>query len=199
MRIFSALALTLILAFSVAGCTGSKIAVVDPARLFQESAPGKAGIEHLKQIESAMQAQLQVAQGLIEKAPNDEALRARFQKTFLGYQQLVTAEQQKVVESINALMQKTLDAYRTKNSYAVIMGTEGLLSFDPKVDVTAEIIKEMDLAKLTFEQVKLEPLNPEEPKAGAPKTEAPKADAPKTDAPKADAPKTETPKTDTKK
>ncbi|MEG2005516.1 MAG: OmpH family outer membrane protein, partial [Bilophila sp.] len=71
MRIFSALALTLILAFSVAGCTGSKVAVVDPARLFQESTPGKAGIEHLKQIETAMQAQLEVAQGLIEKAPND--------------------------------------------------------------------------------------------------------------------------------
>lgn len=191
MRIFSALALTLILAFSVAGCTGSKVAVVDPARLFQESAPGKAGIEHLKQIETAMQAQLQVAQGLIEKSPDDEALRARFQKAFMGYQQLVTTEQQKVVERINELMQKTLDSYRTKKGYAVIMGTEGLLSFDPKVDITSEIITEMNLTPLTFEPVKLEPLTSEEPKAETPKTEAPKTEAPKTDTKKPEAPKTD--------
>lgn len=191
MRIFSALALTLILAFSVAGCTGSKVAVVDPARLFQESAPGKAGIEHLKQIETAMQAQLQVAQGLIEKSPDDEALRARFQKAFMGYQQLVTTEQQKVVERINELMQKTLDSYRTKKGYAVIMGTEGLLSFDPKVDITSEIITEMNLTPLTFEPVKFEPLTSEEPKAETPKTEAPKTEAPKTDTKKPEAPKTD--------
>ena len=106
-------------------CAASKIAVVDPARLFQESEPGKAGIEHLKQLEAAMQEQLKTAQGMIEKAPNDEALRARFQKTFVGYQQIVNAEQQKVVQQINGLMQKTLEDFRTKNGYSVIMNAEG--------------------------------------------------------------------------
>lgn len=68
---------------------------------------------------------------MIEKAPNDEALRARFQKTFVGYQQIVNAEQQKVVQQINGLMQKTLEDFRTKNGYSVIMNAEGLLAFDP--------------------------------------------------------------------
>ena len=108
MRTISAIALCLMLVFATTGCAASKIAVVDPARLFQESEPGKAGIEHLKQLEAAMQEQLKTAQGMIEKAPNDEALRARFQKTFVGYQQIVNAEQQKVVQQINGLMQKTL-------------------------------------------------------------------------------------------
>ena len=148
--------------------------MVDPARLFQESEPGKAGIEHLKQLEAAMQEQLKTAQGMIEKAPNDEALRARFQKTFVGYQQIVNAEQQKVVQQINGLMQKTLEDFRTKKNYSVIMNAESLLAFDPKSDVTKEVIAEMDKTKVTFAPVKLEPI-----------TAAPKADdkaAPKADA-----------------
>ena len=140
MRTISAIALCLMLVFATTGCAASKIAVVDPARLFQESEPGKAGIEHLKQLEAAMQEQLKTAQGMIEKAPNDEALRTRFQKTFVGYQQIVNAEQQKVVQQINGLMQKTLEDFRTKNGYSVIMNAEGLLAFDPKSDVTKEVI-----------------------------------------------------------
>ena len=166
MRTISAIALCLMLVFATTGCAASKIAVVDPARLFQESEPGKAGIEHLKQLEAAMQEQLKTAQGMIEKAPNDEALRARFQKTFVGYQQIVNAEQQKVVQQINGLMQK--------NGYSVIMNAEGLLAFDPKSDVTKDVIAEMDKTKVTFAPVKLEPI-----------TAAPKADdkaAPKADA-----------------
>ena len=148
MRTISAIALCLMLVFATTGCAASKIAVVDPARLFQESEPGKAGIEHLKQLEAAMQEQLKTAQGMIEKAPNDEALRARFQKTFVGYQQIVNAEQQKVVQQINGLMQKTLEDFRTKNGYSVIMNAEGLLAFDPKSDVTKDVIAEMDKTKV---------------------------------------------------
>ena len=51
---------------------------------------------------------------------------------------------------------------------------EGLLAFDPKSDVTKEVIAEMDKTKVTFAPVKLEPI-----------TAAPKADdkaAPKADA-----------------
>lgn len=62
MRTISAIALCLMLVFATTGCAASKIAVVDPARLFQESEPGKAGIEHLKQLEAAMQEQLKTAQ-----------------------------------------------------------------------------------------------------------------------------------------
>ena len=161
MRTISAIALCLMLVFATTGCAASKIAVVDPARLFQESEPGKAGIEHLKQLEAAMQEQLKTAQAMIEKAANDQALRARFQKTF-------------VVQQINGLMQKTLEDFRTKNGYSVIMNAEGLLAFDPKSDVTKDVIAEMDKTKVTFAPVKLEPI-----------TAAPKADdkaAPKADA-----------------
>lgn len=182
MRTISALALSLVLIFSVTGCANAKIAVVDPARLFQESAPGKAGIEHLKQLEAAMQEQLKTAQGMVEKAPNDEALRARVQKTFVGYQQLVNAEQQKVLQKINGLMQKTLEDYRAKKGYSAIMNTESLLAFDPQSDVTKEVIEEMNRNTVSFEPVKLEPITaaaPADAKTPAKASEAkaaPKAD-----------------------
>ncbi len=78
------------------------------------------------------------------------------------------------MQQINGLMQKTLEDFRTKNGYSVIMNAEGLLAFDPKSDVTKDVIAEMDKTKVTFAPVKLEPI-----------TAAPKADdkaAPKADA-----------------
>lgn len=160
MRRLGALAVTIMFFFSLTGCTSTRVAVVTPARLFQESESGKAGMEHLKQIETTIQEQLEVAQGLIAKAPDDEALRARFQKVFLGYQQVINAEQQKVVESINKLMQSSLDKYRVQKGYAVIMSADGLLSYDPKIDVTNEILAEMNRNKVAFEPVKLEEFAP---------------------------------------
>lgn len=180
MRRISALALSFVLVFAVAGCTANKIAVVNPARLFQESDSGKAGFEHLKQLEASMQAQVQVAQSMLEKSPNDEALRTRFQKTFSGYQQLVNGEQQKVVTKINDLMQKSLDTYRTQKGYTVIVNSDGLLSYDPKADVTSEVIAEMNRTPVTFEPVKVEEIAP----AKADSKDAPKAEAPGTDAKK---------------
>lgn len=154
MRLFG-LVLALVLMFPLTACTAGKVAVVDPSRLFQDSEPGKAGLEHLKQIETAMQSQLHVAQGLMAKSPNDEAMRSRFQKTFLDYQQLVNTEQQKVVERINDLMQKTLDEYRLHKGYSVILSSEGLLSYDPKSDVTSEIIAVMNQTSVHFEPITL--------------------------------------------
>ncbi len=178
MRIFSALALTLCCSLALAGCVSNSVAVVDPSRLFQDSGPGKAGFEHLSRIESAMQAQLEIARKLMEKSPNDEALRERFQKIFLGYQQIVGAEQQKVVERINEVMQKALDDCRARKGYTVILSTEGLLSHDPKADVTNEVLAEMNRVEVTFEPVTLEELSPSGEKAPAATDPAPAAAAP---------------------
>ena len=101
MRTISAIALCLMLVFATTCLRRQQNRRADLGPPF----PGKRtrqgpGIEHLEQLEAAMQEQLKTAQGMIEKAPNDEALRARFQKTFVGYQQIVNAEQQKVVQQI---------------------------------------------------------------------------------------------------
>ena len=157
MRIIRILALTLTLA-GLMGCAAN-VGVVNPTRLFQDSVSGKAGIDHLKGMESAMQEQLVAAQSALEKAPSDEGLRARFQQIFVGYQQIVSTEQQKVVESVNTQIQKALDAYREQKRMVVIMNTESVLTYAPAADVTDAIIAEMNKEPVTFTPVKLDPLD----------------------------------------
>ena len=94
---------------STIGCTTAKIGVVDPIRLFQESIPGKAGMEHLKSIEETMQTQIEQAQGMLDTSSNNQRMQDRFQKIFMEYQQIINREQQKVIEFFNNLIQKTLD------------------------------------------------------------------------------------------
>ena len=173
MRKTGIFALCLVLAVAVVGCSATKIAVVSPSRLFQESDSGKAGIEHLKNLEAAMQAQVQVAQDMLEKSPTDDALRTRFQLTFAGYQQLANDEQQKVISKINEVMRSSLDTYRNQKGYTAIISSEGLMSFDPKADVTSDIIAEMNRTPVSFEPVQLEDLTEEVAKdkaAGAAET-----------------------------
>lgn len=158
MRKFSLALLVLILAFSTTACVGSKVGVINPTRLFQDSESGKAGLAHLKQIESEMQTQLTTAQEMLKKSPDDEALRSRFQQTFAGYQQLITDQQQKVVESVNKQIEAALDVCRGQKGLAAILNGEAVLSYAPDTDVTDAVLAEMNKAPLSFAPVKLDSL-----------------------------------------
>ena len=140
------------------GCTGTKVGLVNPNRLFQESASGKAGIEHLKEMENTLQEQLTTAQKLIEKKPGDEKLRMQVQQEFASYQQLATSEQRKVVESINTQVKSTLETIRIQKKLDAIFTSENALSFDEKIDVTNDVLTEMDRKPLSFQPVKITPI-----------------------------------------
>lgn len=180
MRIFRILAVVMALTGLMGCVASSNVAVVNPTRLFQDSESGKAGIEHLKGMEAAMQEQLVTAQGALEQSPNDEGLRARFQQIFVGYQQLVSTEQQKVVEGVNSQIQKVLDAYRAQKRMVVIMNSESVLTYAPNADVTNDIIAEMNKTPVAFTPVSLPPLDVK-PTAGKPaaSTKAPAKSAPR--------------------
>lgn len=156
MRKLSMLALAAVLVVSLAGCKNEGgVAVVDAARLYQESASGKAGIEHLQKLEAALQARLMNAQEQMEKSPKDEALRGQFQAEFAGFQQLVQGEQQKVVEGIQKQMMDALEKARKKGDYAAVLASESVLASAPKADITDAVLKAMDAAPLTFADVEL--------------------------------------------
>ena len=160
MRKLGALMLAVALPFvlSLSGCTGTKVGLVDPNRLFQESASGKAAIEHLKQMEGTLQDQLTAAQKLIEKKPGDEKLRIQVQQEFASYQQLASNEQRKVVESINTKVKSTLEVIRVQKKLDAIFASENALSFDEKIDVTNDVLTEMDRKPLTFAPVEIVPI-----------------------------------------
>ena len=47
------------------------VAVVDSARVFKESEPGKAGIKHLETLHESMQTELNALQQELQAKPND--------------------------------------------------------------------------------------------------------------------------------
>ena len=160
MRKLGVLILALMFSASLAGCTAGKssIALVNPSRLIQDSASGKAGIEHLKKMEATMQEQLQAAQKMIEKSPGDEALRVRIQQEFAGYQQLMSTEQQKVVDGINNQIKASLETVRAQKKLEVIFSSETVQSFDAKIDVTSEVLAEMNRTPLNFPPASITPI-----------------------------------------
>lgn len=168
MRSFSGAVLLTVLVCALTACTGAKVGVVNPSRLFQDSESGKAGIAHLKKIETDMQAQLTTAQELLKKSPDDEALRSRFQQVFAGYQQLISAEQQKVVESINNQIQAALERCRARKKMTAILNGESALAYAPEADVTDAVLAEMNSEPLRFAPIELEELSASAVEASVP-------------------------------
>ena len=84
-------------------------------------------------------------------------------------QQRMQVEQQNVVNVLYDTMQRIVNAYRTEKGYALIISSEAAASFDPKTDVTADIIAAMNKQKVEFK-----PVAPEGDAAAAPAAEASK-------------------------
>jgi len=159
MRILGFIALAMTLAMPLSGCiSGTNVAVVNPNRLFQESISGKAGMSYLKNIETTMQEQLQAAQKIIEQKPGDENLRVRIQQEFAGYQQLMSNEQQKTVEGINQQILTSIESVRQTKKIDAIFYSENVPSFDGKLDVTSDVLAEMNRTPLEFVPAPITPI-----------------------------------------
>ena len=186
MRIRLFMPLVFVLSFMLLACQQTetkdaqpKLAVVDMARIMRDSEPGKAGVKFLEGLQAGMQDKLNAIQARLEKDPKDEAAQKELQGVYMTAQQRMQAEQQNVVNLLYDTIQRVLNTYREQQGYDVIISAEVAAAFNPKADVTKDVIAEMNQNKVTFEPVKLAPLTAEAPKA------APKADekaAPKTDA-----------------
>ncbi|MDR0466595.1 MAG: OmpH family outer membrane protein [Deltaproteobacteria bacterium] len=158
----------LLAALLVGGCNnpfGSpSVAVVDSARVFKESEPGKAGIKHLEALHESMQSELNALQEELQTKPKDAVLQQRLQEKYMVYQQRISAEQQQVINTLNEAIQKALDACRIQKNLALIVGTDVALSFGQAADVTDAVIQEVNKANVEFK-----PLEPEAEAAPKPK------------------------------
>ncbi|MCL1985442.1 MAG: OmpH family outer membrane protein [Betaproteobacteria bacterium] len=157
---------------SPADSSDSAVAVVDSARVFKESEPGKAGIKHLETLHESMQTELNALQQELQAKPNDEALQQKLQEKYMAYQQRISAEQQQVINTLNEAIQKALDACRVQKKLALIVGTDVALSHGPSADITDAVISEVNKAKVEFQ-----PIEPEA-EVTAPVTQPTPAEAP---------------------
>lgn len=154
----------------------AKYGVVDMAKLMRDSAPGKAGIKFIETQQAAMQKRLDEVQAKLEKDPKDQALMQELQRVYASSQQKIQAEGQNAANAIFDVVQKVVEKFRKDNGYAFLMSAETLVSFNPDLDVTAAVLKELDKEKVEFKPLP-------EPEAKAPSTNpaqsAPAADSDK--------------------
>lgn len=144
------------------GCLQSEPAnpttgVVDTARIFRDSDAGKAGVKFLESLHEKMQSELNGIQENLQKNPNDADVQQKLQETYMLFQQRMGAEQQNVITLLNDATQRVMDAYRGQKKLDVILSSEAALSFSKAVDITADIIAELNKQKVEFK-----PVQPEE-------------------------------------
>ena len=190
MRIRLFMPLVFVLSFMLLACqqTETKDAqpklVVDMARIMRDSEPGKAGVKFLESLQSGMQEKLNAIQARLEKDPKDEAAQKELQGVYMASQQRMQAEQQNVVNLLYDTIQRVLNAYREQQGYDIILSAEVAAAFNPKADVTAAVIAEVNKQKIDFKPLP-EPAAPEA--APAPAAQPQEKEQPK-EQPKADAP-----------
>lgn len=143
--------------------SGPSIAVVDIVRVMRDSEAGKAGIKYLEDMQAGIQKQLDDIQNKLEKDPENEQLQKQLQTVYMSAQQQMGEEQQNVLSQLQNVTKRVMDEFRKAKGYDVLFSAETLSSYDEKLDVTNDLLVEMNKQKVNFE-----PLNTpadEEPKS----------------------------------
>ena len=198
MKLRHVLPLVLVCVFLISACEqqGSTFAVADLQRVMRDCDAGKQGVERLNAIAKEAEDKLKPLQEELEKKPEDADLQAKLQQVYAPLQQRMQLEQQNVINQLQDGILRVVNKYREQKGYVAILPSEVAFSFDPKLDVTNDLI-----AAANSEKIELKPLpEPKEPVAApaAPAAEAGK-DAPKADADKKDDTKPADTKDETKK
>ncbi|MFA9394885.1 MAG: OmpH family outer membrane protein [Halodesulfovibrio sp.] len=138
-----------------------KVAVVDPAKVFQDSKPGKDGMAYLEKVSAEVQQKFKDLQKeAAESKGQDTASVNDLQAQVAKIQERVSAEQQMVVTKLNDLFQKVLEQYRKENGVALVIPAEQALSFDESADATAAIVAIMNKENVTFESPAMDDAKP---------------------------------------
>ena len=191
----SAVAITAMLAL-LAGCNEKKqeqkpvpqFGVVQISKLFQDSRIGKAGFERLSELEKQAQGTLKVALDAMEKArAEDKAeelarIERDVQERVAYMQEVIRQDQEHVGNVIQTVMKNVFERYSKEHGLFGIFSEESMVSASPEVDITAQIMQELEKVEPAFgdlpslELPKLpEPINafPAEGEVTAPESVAP--------------------------
>lgn len=121
--------------------------VVNAAKLYQESVPGKAGVARLEKLQNDAMAKLEAMQTDLKKAQDakDDATAERLQVEIQGavyaFQNALTSEQENVVSKLQAALEKSLEQYRAGHGLFGLFSSETMLSYNPDADVTDGVME----------------------------------------------------------
>jgi outer membrane protein len=143
---------------------GVTIGVVDEAAAFKDNKAAAAAMNYLQELGAPLQKKAEAAYKAMQEEQTEETVAAY--KTAMGdLQNVMNAEQQRVVALIDAKFNQVLDTYRKDKGLTLILSKQSVIASADTVDITADIVNAMN-------QVELDLTPPAAPEA-APEAAAP--------------------------
>ncbi len=127
----------------LASC-GNDVAVVNTAKVYQESEAGKQTVAHLTALSQKLQNELVQAENDAQSPEKQNEKMAQLQQKIAAAQQIFNQEQDRVTALLNTKVQKAVIDYREKNNVELIVDHEYTAAYDTKLDITDAIIKELN-------------------------------------------------------
>ncbi len=135
----------------------SEIGFIDTVKILQESKLGKEGIARLETLQTGAVKQLEALEKKRAAADKKkdaelvESLSTEMQAIAYELQNKLQSQQELIFGLITQELTKIVEKYRNDNGLTVIFNHSDVISFDPKADITAGIMKEFNKAKLDFD------------------------------------------------
>ncbi len=171
------LLLMLILCLTASAVMAADYAVIDVQKIFNESKPGKAGIDHMKKVQEV----LQKAMDEIIELNKGKENTPEGQRAIESARQLLNRQMAIEQQAVNAILEKELravssDWLKKNTKYMMVLPKQQVLGNAAGVDFSSAFMTEMNKRKVTFPDLPKVNINkPEQTAEPAPK-EAEKKD-----------------------
>lgn len=137
-------------AFFQTMASAQSLAIVDTNIIFEKSDHGKTIIDYFEKLQNDGIKQLEGLEAkrkAAEEKKDDKQLQnieSEMQATAFELQTKIQSQQEILFNSISEKLMQTIDAYRKSHEIDLILHTSEAASYDPKIDVTNDIMKEFN-------------------------------------------------------
>lgn len=157
--------------------TPERIALLDVEKIIAQSAPGKAGREHLSIIDRRFQKGMEDLHRSYQNAPEEEQQRV-FSNAEETLVRQFSVEERGVSDALKKIIYEEADKWRKEHNVGAIFPAQmALVSSDKQLDCTDEILAAVDRRHISFAELPMLQINqppstsplslPEQKKAGA--------------------------------
>lgn len=129
------------------------VAVVDVARIARESEPGKALNTFLENMQKDFNQRLMAQQEVYQQNTEDAAARQTLETMFMSMQQRLQTEEENATSSLLERILQTINTFRESRGYSVILRNDVVLSNDKAVDVTDQVLVEVNKIEIEYRPV----------------------------------------------
>jgi outer membrane protein len=126
--------------------SGVNLRIVDHEAVFRQSAAGKESMAYLQGMNQKLMSELTEMQQGQENATEEQKAQAQtqMQGKMTEYRMQLQGEQERIIQALNDAFTKAIENYRENNDVQVVLAVENVISYDPALDVTEDIIASMN-------------------------------------------------------